>query len=52
MISLSLFYMQDLQNQIGSVVLGPNHSGKFFGAKFGFFWKLFSLTPLKLGFWE
>ena len=43
-------FMKSFQKQIGLIVLWPNHSGKYFEAKFGFLWKLFSLTPLKFGF--
>ena len=36
--------------RIASICFGPHHSGKFVGAKFWFLKKLFSISPLKLGF--
>ena len=35
-ISLSRFFMKSFQMRVGSIVLGPNHSGKFFEANLDF----------------
>ena len=49
MISLSWFFIQDYWKQIGSVVLGPNHSRIFFGTKFGYFLEVIFFDPSKIG---
>ena len=47
-ISLSLFFMQEFWKQIGSVVLGPNHSG-FFWAKICILVEVVFLDPSEIG---
>ena len=49
MIRLNSFFMQDFQKQIGSVVLGPNHSGKFFLGKIWIFVKVTFFDPSEIG---
>ena len=49
---LSWFFMQDFQKRIDSVVLGPNHSGKFFGGRNLDFCESYFLWPFCNGvFW-
>ena len=38
------------RKRIASIFVGPNHSGIFFKWKFGFLWKLFSISFLEFGF--
>ena len=45
MISLSKFFMQDFRKQIGSVGLGPNHSGNIFWGKIWIFVEVIFFDP-------
>ena len=45
-------HLSPQENPLASICFGPTHSGKKkFLAKFGFFKKFFSISPLKLVFW-
>ena len=41
--------MQDFRKQIGSVVLGPNHSGKIFWGEIWIFVKVTFFDPSEIG---
>ena len=45
MISLSKFFIQDFRKQIGSVGLGPNHSGNIFWGKIWIFVEVIFFDP-------